>query len=78
MADFHYQNVGVANLHRAHFSEHIEAEAAPFPFFGRVDKSASDRVPMNVAQLLDSLLLSPDIEIIEASLPEVPRRNCGG
>ena len=32
---------------------------------------------MNVAQFLDSLLLSPDIEIVEACLPEVIWGNWG-
>src|SRR5260370_757992 len=72
-ANCHHQNVRVINLHRPHFSRGVPAKTAPLPLFRRSHQSPRHGIAMNVAQLFDSLLLGPDIEVIKACLPEAVR-----
>jgi hypothetical protein len=45
-------------------------EAAPQPILGTFDQPAMNRVAVDVAEFLDSLRLTPDVEIIVTRLPE--------
>ncbi len=48
----------------------ITSVAAPAPLFRRLHQSALYRIAMDVSQLFDSLVLRPNVEIIEARLPD--------
>lgn len=45
-------------------------ETAPRPIFGFVHQTPPDRVAVDVAQLFDSLLVGPDVEVVIARGPE--------
>ena len=49
----------------------VAAIAAPLPLLWFEQQSAIQRIAMHVAQLLDSLALAPQVEIVEAGLPDV-------
>ena len=51
----------------------VPAETTPRPLFGRADQTALHWIPMDVAQLLDPFLFSPDVEVVKPSLPEMMR-----
>jgi hypothetical protein len=55
---------------RTFLAEGVEAEAAPAPLLRALHQSARDRIAMHVAQFLDALLLGPNVEVVEARLPE--------
>jgi hypothetical protein len=44
---------------------------APRPIFGMRRESALHRIQVHVAQLLDELLLTPEVEIVEPGLPDL-------
>ena len=69
--DLHHQDICIVNPYRAWLPEAIPAETAPGPLFGGLDQSSFDWVAVDVAQLFDSFVLAPDVEIVEAGLPEV-------
>jgi len=73
----HDQDVGVVDFDWTFFSAPIPPKAAPGPLFGRGDQASLDRVAMDVAKLLNSLALCPDIKVVEPSLPERIRKNWG-
>ena len=50
--------------------EEKEAKAGPRPQVRRGDQSALDRVIVHVIQFLPAFLLTPDVQVIEAPLPE--------
>jgi hypothetical protein len=74
--NFRHQDIGVVDFDRADLSAEIPAEAAPFPFLRRIDQPARDRIAMNVSQLLDSLLLGPDVEVVKSRLPKMTGSRC--
>lgn len=41
---------------------------------GLVDQASFDRIPAHVTEPFDTLVLRPDIEIVEAALPDFSRR----
>ena len=47
----------------------VGAKAAPWPVFRTFDQASFDRVAVHVAELLDSLGFSEDIEVVIAGLP---------
>jgi len=59
------------DLNDTRLTRQIMSKAAPGPILRALDQAASDRIAVDVAQLLDTLLLGPDIEIVVALLPEV-------
>src|SRR4051794_37425715 len=61
--------------HWSGFIEKIETIAAPSPLLGRLHKSAFHRIPMHVSELFHSLPGGPDVEVVEACLPECSRLN---
>ena len=46
------------------------AEAAPRPILGALDQGSFHGIAVDVAQLLDSLVVGPHVEIVVAGLPE--------
>ena len=59
------------DLHAASFAGGVVVEAAPWPVLGLLDETSCDRVSMHVAQLLNVLLVSQDIEVVVPGLPEL-------
>jgi hypothetical protein len=57
--------------HSSFLAESVAAEAAPSPLLGFTHEPALHRIVVHVAQLLNPLVLAPDIEIVEARLPEM-------
>jgi hypothetical protein len=55
---------------RARFSPGVERKAARRPVLGMNRQSPLDRIQMHVLELLDPFLVAPDVEIMEAELPE--------
>ena len=53
------------------FTVSILTIAAPWPLVRFKHQASLNRIAVNVAQLLDALLLGEDDEVLEASLPEV-------
>ena len=66
----HMQNITIIDPHQTGFAKGITSKAAPAPLFRRLHQSALYRIAMHVAQLFDSLVLRPNVEIIEARLPD--------
>src|SRR6185437_4006169 len=60
----------VIDANQSGFIQPVEAVTAPPPLFRRADQSALHRIVVHVAELLDSFLAGPDVEIIKACLPE--------
>ncbi len=52
----------------------VERVAAPRPIFRMRDQAAFHRVVVHVVQLLDSLFLTPHIEVVKPALPELRQR----
>jgi hypothetical protein len=50
----------------------IVAETGPWPVLRFLDKAANDRVAVHVAELLNTLLLRPHVEVIRTRPPERP------
>jgi len=48
------------------------AEAAAWPVLGTQYQSAEDRIPVDVPQFLGMLAPGAHVEVVEASLPELP------
>src|ERR1700745_1744720 len=69
----HYQNVCVIDLDGTYLSGQIPTKAAPWPLLRRCDEATRDRIPMNVAQLIDAVLLRQHIKVIKLNLPEGTR-----
>ena len=46
-------------------------KTAPAPIFGFFGQAPSDGIAMNVAELFDEFLLSENIEVVIAALPEL-------
>ena len=77
-ADRHHQNICIVDLDRTFFfSTQIPTKATPAPLLRRIYKAARYWISMNIAKLLDSFLLCPDVEVVEPSLPERMRDRCG-
>ena len=57
--------------HRALFPESITPIAARRPLLRFLDQSPRYRIAVHIAQLLDPLARRPQVEIIEAPLPNV-------
>src|ERR1700734_3091185 len=58
------------NLHRARHAGDVVGEAAPLPLFRSLHQSSTNRVAMNITQLLDPLILAPHRKTIVADLPQ--------
>ena len=56
--------------HQARLAFGVKRETAPGPILGMNHQPALDRIQMHVLQLLDALLVTPHVEIMEAQLPE--------
>src|SRR2546427_5545851 len=52
-------------------ASHLLWVAAPRPTFRILHQAALHGIPVHVLQLLDSLLIAPHVEVMEAPLPEV-------
>ncbi len=64
------------SFHGVDWNEHlsallIERATAPGPVLGIIHEPPLYRIGVHVAELLDFLLAAPDIEVIEALLPEL-------
>lgn len=59
---------------RAAFAVGPMVEAAPWPVFRLLDETASDRIAVDVYQLLDPLCVSENVEVVIAGLPELRPR----
>ena len=59
------------------FEFRVEREPAPGPIFGMRHQSALDGVHVHVLQLLDFLLQTPHVEVVETPLPETRQRIYG-
>jgi hypothetical protein len=70
-ADLHLQYRPVIHPNGSRFTISIVTEAAPAPLLGFLHQSAPDRIAMNIAQLLDSLALAPNVVVIEPALPNM-------
>ena len=64
--------------HQARFPVKVGAETAPSPLLRFGNQSAIHGVSVNVAQLLDALMLCPHVEIIETRLPDMAGRVATG
>lgn len=71
----HLQNVIIVDPHQPSLTKGIASKTTPTPVLRLQDQSPRYRIPVHVAQLFDSLLLRPNIEIVEARLPD-GRRGC--
>jgi len=58
--------------HRAALILRVVAKTAPPPLLRFQHQSALHRIAVHVMQLLDSFALAPDVEVVEALLPDVP------
>src|SRR5262249_29475790 len=67
----HHEHVSVIDLHRPRLTIQIPTIAAPCPLLRRSNKSTPDRIVVDIVQLLDSFLLSPNIEVIEPRSPKM-------
>src|SRR5581483_1034281 len=72
-SNFHFQYGPVVDLDQPLFSESVSAEAAPAPKLRGGHQAARHGIAMDVAQLLDALAIAPNIEIVEAFLPDMLR-----
>jgi hypothetical protein len=76
----HDQNVRVIDLHWTFLTIQVIPKAAPRPQLWRGNESALHRIAVNIPQLLDPLLLRPNVEIVKPCLPEpmwIKRRTWG-
>jgi hypothetical protein len=62
----------------AGFVQKIVTVTRPWPVFGPFDKVSGDWIAVHVLQLFDSLVVSEDIEIVVAGLPEGSRSEAFG
>src|SRR5579863_6487548 len=71
------RNLGPSLIHanRARFFEKVEAVTAPAPLLRRLHQSAFHRIAVHVSQLLDPLPRCPNVEVVEARLPECSPRS---
>src|SRR5579864_5021192 len=72
-ANRHYQNVGIVDPDWTRLSEKIITKTAPGPLLGRSHQAPRHGIPVDVSQLLDSLRVGPNVEIVKARLPETVR-----
>src|SRR5208282_26797 len=63
------------DLDHSLFASQIVMEAAPYPILRTLRQSTLYWITVNITQLLDALLLAPDVEIVIACLPERLRLN---
>jgi len=63
----------VINANDPSLPKTIIPKAAPSPLFRVNHEPAFQRIAMHIAQFLHPFVLSPHIEIVEASLPNVQR-----
>jgi hypothetical protein len=66
----HQQNIGVVDLDQSRLSAKIKAETAPAPLFGRIHQPTLERIAMHVTQFLNAFAFGPEVEVIEARLPD--------
>lgn len=52
----------------------VKRKAAPGPVAGMIDQFSFERIHVHVVKFFDSLLQTPNIEIVEAALPESRQR----
>jgi hypothetical protein len=64
--------------HWARFIQKVETVTRPAPVFRFLDEASRDRIAMHVFQLLHSLVVSEDVEVIVAGLPEGSRSEAFG
>jgi hypothetical protein len=69
-----FKYLAVVDPYRPGFSEGVVAKTAPCPLLGLQDQASFHRIPVHVAKFFDALVLCPDIEIVEAALPDFSRR----
>ena len=55
----------------------VEGKTAPGPFPGVIEQFSFERIHGHVVRLLDSLLQTPDVEVVKSALPETRQRNFG-
>jgi len=70
----HHQNVRIVDPHRPRFSTQVPAKAAPSPLLRRLHQPPLHWISVDVPQLLDPLLLRPNVEVIKPRLPKPIRR----
>jgi hypothetical protein len=66
-----FQHGPVVDPNRPALPISVIAEAAPAPLLGLFHQPAFYRVAMNVAQLLNALVLAPDIVVVKPAQPNV-------
>src|SRR5208282_1174689 len=59
------------DLYNPLFPIQVVTETAPGPVLRSFDQTAHYRVAVYIPQLLDTLALAPDIEVVIAALPEM-------
>jgi len=73
-ANLHLQHGPVVHPDGSGLIVSIVTKAAPSPVFGLLHQPAPDRIPMNVPQLLNPLMLAPNVVVIESALPNMRGR----
>ena len=72
-SDLHFQDFPPVHSHQTGFAESIGAETAPGPKLRGRHQSSRYWVAMNVAQFFDAFVFGPDVEVVEALLPDMLR-----
>ena len=70
-SNLHLEDLPLVDLDQPDLAEGISAETAPAPEFRGLHQATLHRVAVHVAQFLDTLVTTPDIEVVEAFLPDM-------
>src|SRR5271155_1328714 len=73
-SNLHLQYFPVVDFDRAGFPKGVRSKTAPLPKLRRGNQSALHWITMHVTQFFGAFVFRPNIEIVEAFLPDVLRR----
>src|SRR6202040_1716086 len=71
--NLHLEDLPLIDSYGSGFAECICAEATPAPQFRQGDQFALYWIMVHIVQLLDPFALAPNVEVVEAFLPDVLR-----
>ena len=72
--DFVFDSADGVDADQSVFGIRVERKATPGPNLRVIGQSSLQRVHVHVVELFDSLFQTPNIEIVEAALPEARQR----
>src|ERR1700720_2339941 len=71
--NLHLEDLPLIDSYRSSFAEGVGAVTAPAPQLWRCHQFPLYRIMVHVVQLLDPFALAPNVEVVEAFLPDVLR-----